>query len=201
MIRSERDKKVASLCSFVFTILQVTPLLVKSWTLSARRASKPRSARQRLRRYTGSLLGNASIRDGLFEWRFDYKPHDYCKLHGFKRLELQKAVSILAFPNISPRLRSPRAEYGLPAIIFLAVAGPTPGSRSSSASVAVFKSIFSLTAGLALSELDECLPFASCAMTDRPARQQRIITANRNFISPRMMTNDDICDASLGRDA
>src|SRR5436305_3354853 len=43
------------------------------------------------------------------------------------------------------RARSLTELYGLPAIIFLAVAGPTPGNLSSSASLALFRSTRALS--------------------------------------------------------
>jgi hypothetical protein len=63
--------------------------------------------------------------------------------------------------------RSLVEEYGRPAIIFLAVAAPTPGKLSNSCSLALFRSTFAfvLLDCLLASELDRaCIPSANAAI-------------------------------------
>lgn len=76
-------------------------------------------------------------------------------------------IFLIVVPETPAFDKSPTDEYGLPAIIFLAVASPTPGSASSSAAVAVLRSTFSPAAFVVLApEREEDLPCAEAAGSD-----------------------------------
>jgi hypothetical protein len=77
--------------------------------------------------------------------------------------------------------RSATDEYGLPEMIFFAVAAPTPGSASSSFSLAVFKSTFAVDeAALLAEELDDFFSdWAACAV-EAAAPQIKSATENQS---------------------
>jgi len=79
--------------------------------------------------------------------------------------------------------RSATDEYGRPAMIFLAVAAPTPGSASRSFSLAVFKSTFAADeAALLANELDDFFwDWAACAV-EAAAPQIKSATENQSTI-------------------
>ena len=92
-----------------------------------------------------SRLGHGGLGLGCFRlrgfWRF-----------GHRRANRDVRPDALDHPRGTPALaRSSTLVYGRPAMIFLAVAGPTPGrSASSSSAVALFKSRDNLGGGLGL---------------------------------------------------
>jgi len=65
-------------------------------------------------------------------------------------------IFVITLPETPAFDKSPTDEYGLPVMIFFAVAVPTPGKLSNSFSLAVFKSTLALVEGSAELVVDFC---------------------------------------------